>query len=746
MTSLRRKPRSTGVRTLSRVQALLAVTLLISAHALAGLPEEHFPVDAAMRKRVDFWKRVYTEITSREGYLHDSEEVNRIYEKIEYPDLSPRAMRRFVKEKKARLREQLLRIAQKNKTDLLPEDEALLLKLGDVSTSELRRMSGDIRHQQGMRDRYLEGLERSFLYIEAIRQVFTETGLPPQLSYLPHVESSFNYEAYSKVGAAGIWQFMRSTARVYGMKLNYVLDERRDPIASTRAAARFLRDNYERLKAWPLALTAYNHGPVSIERAVQNVGTRDLSVIIDKYRNRKFGFASKNFYATFVATAELSEDPKKFFPEMPVVTPLSYVELTLPKKMTVQQLIKVTGLDKDTVRKFNQGLRPVAYSANVYLPGSYVLRLPSSAAEKLAELNTKIAQAKLPEPTEVASGGTHVVARGENLFEIAKIYSVALSDLVMLNQLVNPSQIRVGMELKIPAVGVKTPGTTEPRLAMIGAGPRGSFRSQVFGPADTGAREKEFKRLARHKPADTIPPSVSPASPPTPTPTVVASTVKEPTPPTAIPDDPDRDEVDGELDGEEGERTFPAGGLFAKLRDVVGRPTGGAEVAGPPAVFFDPAHYDLSVEKIKDSVYQIRVETDETLGHFADWIGVPAQAIRRLNRLSYTGNIQLGQKLKLPLEEARVATFSARRVEYHQALEEDLFSTYRVDGTRDYKIRRGDTLAEITRRFEVPDWLLRRYQAPDSLHVLSVGQVIQIPQLSAIAESAPPETSEDEGE
>ena len=126
-----------------------------------------------------------------------------------------------------------------------------------------RAAAGDdrLRTQTGVRERFREGVQSSRRYIKAMEEIFEREGVPVELTRLPLVESSFNLSATSKVGAAGIWQFMPATGRLYEMKVSNAVDERRDPLIATEAAARFLRSNYEKLGAWPLAITAYNHGP-----------------------------------------------------------------------------------------------------------------------------------------------------------------------------------------------------------------------------------------------------------------------------------------------------------------------------------------------------------------------------------------------------------------------------------------------------------------------------------------------------
>lgn len=665
-----------------------------------------------MRTRVDFWKKVYTEIHSGESFLHDSEDVSVIYEKFAYGDLSRRAIRNAVKARKKQIRDTLLSIARKDKQGLTEEEQKMLTLVGDRPAGTLREMADNVRHQQGMSDRYLQGLERSFLYLDRIKTIFRELGLPEALAYLPHVESSFNYQAYSKVGAAGIWQFMRSTARVYNLKLNYVVDERRDPIASTRAAARFLRDNYERLQSWPLALTAYNHGPVSIERAVHTVGTRDLSAIIDKYRNRKFGFASKNFYATYVAASELSENPYVRFPTLPKVEPIQFTELELKKSLTIRTLADSLGVTRETLQKYNPAFRPATFVSPIYLPAKTTIKVPPMDPDRITAWESKLASMPVTTPAPAAAG-SHVVARGENLYTIAKLYGVTLSDLIVLNQMSSPSALRVGTTLTIP-------GTTQ---------------------------KPEAVRIAKQQSQDVTPSKVAePVVSVTPeeTPTAVAAN----TPPATVAVGlPGREAEDSEEEELEQDVVNPsAGGVFAALRKIMVPPTDESVVAQNNLPGFDPSGYKFDIAKNTDTMHTIVVESDETLGHFAEWAGIPTWQVRKANNLKFGRNIHYGQKLRIPISDAKVVDFNLKRIQYHQALEEDLFNTYRVEGTSDYRVRSGDTLDEITRKFEVPQWLVRKYQEPGSAAELSVGRVLKIPQLVAISSSAPVATTDKEAD
>jgi len=131
--------------------------------------------------------------------------------------------------------------------------------------------------------------------------------VPEELVALPLIESSFDNRARSHAKAAGLWQFLRSTARRFGLSVRGKQDERYDPVRSTAAAARMLKHHHEELGSWPLAITAYNHGLGGIKRAVQTLGTQDIGRIVAEYQGRRFGFASRNFYAEFLAAMELME-------------------------------------------------------------------------------------------------------------------------------------------------------------------------------------------------------------------------------------------------------------------------------------------------------------------------------------------------------------------------------------------------------------------------------------------------------
>ncbi|SVE59488.1 uncharacterized protein METZ01_LOCUS512342, partial [marine metagenome] len=221
--------------------------------------------------------------------------------------ISRRARERKLERIKHKYRKILLQIARSKNPATLNSNAKRVYKL---VKSDFKKAARRIRVQIGQKDRFRKGLERSGKYKDQIEQIFSDAKLPLELVVLPHVESSFQINAYSSAGAAGLWQFTRGTGRLF-MKVGYDVDERRDPILSTIAAAKLLKSNYKVLQSWPLSITAYNHGTQGMRRAKNKYG-ENIVDIINRYRSRTFGFASKNFYAEFLAALHVDQNKEKY--------------------------------------------------------------------------------------------------------------------------------------------------------------------------------------------------------------------------------------------------------------------------------------------------------------------------------------------------------------------------------------------------------------------------------------------------
>jgi membrane-bound lytic murein transglycosylase D len=354
--------------------------------------ERDFPAPPELESGVRFWIDVFTRYSRDQILLHDMDEPGRIYAIVDVTGLSPDIRsQKQEREKKAtderdRISDRLKRLADRDAGDTLGTDEEkrLLALFGPPPTPEvLRRSAERIRPQSGLRESFLDGLVRSGRYLGEIRRIFRENGLPEALVYLPHVESSFNYLAMSKAGAAGAWQFTRSTGRLF-MTVDDAIDERFDPLLSAEAAARLLKHNYESTGRWPLAVTAYNHGLVSIRKAMRELNTDDLMEIIHAYEAKPFGFASKNFYAEFLAAVRVASDPETYFGSFVPSPPDRFEVVELPLPLKLDTVKRVFAADVDTLAALNPAFRKTVLRGEKEIPRGYALRLPASTDVRAA--------------------------------------------------------------------------------------------------------------------------------------------------------------------------------------------------------------------------------------------------------------------------------------------------------------------------------------------------------------------------
>ncbi len=417
--------------------ALVALVAMFTAPLLAA--ESAIPRPEGIKSDVNFWIRVYTEVNTNEGFLHDERNLAVVYDTLKFgAGGSSRERQRLVDERRDRhiaaLRRIIAALPTESEREALSEDDKRLLALWGPNPSAiiLRDATTRIRFQLGQADRFKEGLIRSSSWETHIAETFANQGLPPELAVLPHVESSFNAAAYSKVGAAGLWQFMRSTGRRY-MRVDDAVDERLDPYRSTEAAAQLLAYNYRVLGSWPLALTAYNHGAAGMRRAKESVGTDDFVKINRTYNSRSFGFASRNFFPSFLAALTIDENPEKYFGALERRPEQKFREISMPAYVRLSTLERALGVDREQLRVLNPGWRPTIYNGTRLVPRGYRLRLPADTAETWT---AEMLAAKLP-ANELYAGQvtprTHRVRKGENMASIAQRYGMTASRLAEMN-------------------------------------------------------------------------------------------------------------------------------------------------------------------------------------------------------------------------------------------------------------------------------------------------------------------------
>ena len=350
--------------------------------------DELFPQPAELQPDVDFWISVFSEYSTHEGVLHDSRDLAVVYDRLQVPaDLSRRERNRLVEQRRRALRAVLQTLASGKRDGLSAEEQRVLaLWPADVSNDTLAAAAGRIRYQQGLRERFKQGLERAGRWRSYINEQFAAQGVPLEIAALPHVESSYNPDARSHVGASGLWQFTRSTGRRF-MRVDHVIDERNDPFAATRGAARLLAYNYSITGNWPMAITAYNHGLAGVRRAMRRYGDDALVDILRNYNGRTFGFASRNFYVAFLAAREIDQNPDKYFPGLVPEQPVDYATVALPTYVAADGLGRALGIPEQEIRRHNPGLQATIWEGSKHLPRGYELRLPINRIDRTVGLN-----------------------------------------------------------------------------------------------------------------------------------------------------------------------------------------------------------------------------------------------------------------------------------------------------------------------------------------------------------------------
>ncbi len=710
-----------------RMQLLVAGFLWICLLAAvpAGAQSDPFPQYPMLQDSVAFWTDIYTRYTSNQGVLHDKDDLSIVYEVIdlEYPDVpgSGKVNRQRTREAKKKYRAILRKLALREPPGN-PEEQRVVDLLGPEATpSDYYHYSRNIRCQVGQRNFFRAGLIRSGAYLEQIKDIFRDHGLPEDLAYLPHVESSFNPQAYSKFGAAGIWQFTRSTGKQY-LRVGYSVDERRDPILSSRAAARLLQYSYNRLQDWPMAVTAYNHGINGMLRAKRSRETYED--IFQHYESRLFGFASRNFYSEFLAAREVAQNYRLYFGELSFDPPLEHDQVTLAGYVLLPELARTMEIEMEEIRRLNPALRRPVITGQKYVPSGYRLNLPADGRNwdtLLADLSEDL--------FKDAQKGSRLyrVRRGDTAGEIARRHGVRLGDLVAANNLDPTATIHVNQTLTIPLPEQpeKVSGSRVARKQLPPAQPipqqAPAVEATPVEPPTVIARTKVASQPASQPKPEPGAPAEPPVEALTDMPTAeetVSAPVAEPAgeeqpaePPADAPPTVELATVEPEVEMD---------GWMARYQRE--------RMAVNPEVVGMNLFFENVLERDGIRVGILRVEVEETLGHYAEWAGVKAQDIRRLNGLSYGSLIHLGQPLKIPLQRVAREEFETRRHEYHKELVEDFLASYRIEEVQSYTIKRGDNIWTLSREeFELPLWLIRRYNQGVDFNSLMPSQTLRVP-------------------
>ena len=593
---------------------------------------EDFPHYQAIENNVRFWEKIYSTYSLHQAVIHDSQDVSKIYEVIELLDqptqsaakINAKAQKQAIKKYSA-----ILKKLSTQRPVTREEKRIAALFTGKYRSRNMGRAAERVRSQKGQKERFKEGVIRSGAYLPEIKRILRSNHLPEDLAYLPHVESSFNTRAYSKFGAAGIWQFTRATGKRY-LQIDQSIDERLDPILASHAAAKYLKNSYRNLANWPLALTSYNYGLPGMIRAQKEHGSYEN--IFKNHNKGHFKFASKNFYSEFLAARKIAKDlEKKIITQAP--ENVSY--LKLKGYVSLSSLCHHFQIPSKTLLSLNPALRPTVVKGEKHIPKGYKLRLPKTS--KIQKLISRV-------PASVYETGQksikfHRVQYGETAGSIARRYGISLKQLMKANNLDELATIYIKQKLRIP----KAP----------------TIRNDKF--------KKEYSKARR-----------SPALP-----TLLATKKSKP--------------------AYQQSKVYPS--KDATVYNV----------------------FNIH-RKNKKTFGYITVQPEESIGLYSDLLRLSRQELLQLNKLKSDASVTPGLKLLLQFDSLSPASFQEKRLDFLQETEDDFFAAYSVVGQQSYTVNAGDTLWDLCyNKFEIPLWLLERYNSAIDLLRLSSNQELIIP-------------------
>jgi membrane-bound lytic murein transglycosylase D len=346
-----------------------------------------FKIPNILKRRVGFWFDIYTKYDSNNFVLHhnkypwlvfDVVNIQSFYKKGRPGWLSVKLGKKYLKKRKKQIRSRLLLLSKRKSFRKLNKLDRKLYKLirgirGPVRKN-LKKAASLIRMQVGQKNYIKKGIKFSNKYLPLMEDEFVNHGLPSELTRIPFVESSFNVNAYSRVGASGIWQIMPRTAREF-MILDKHIDERNSPMKATTFARKHLKRDFRILGSWPLAITAYNHGVGGVRKGIKKLKTRSITKLISYYKSRSFKFASRNFYTCFLAVLH-AEKYKELYYDLPKSAgPLNLKLVKIKKKSRIQNIAKNMDMDLKILKKHNLDIKKIL-SVNGYLPKGFGLYVP----------------------------------------------------------------------------------------------------------------------------------------------------------------------------------------------------------------------------------------------------------------------------------------------------------------------------------------------------------------------------------
>lgn len=289
-----------------------------------------------------------------------------------------------------------------------------------------------------MKNSIQTSLTRSGRYRKLIDKTLEEERLPKALAYLPVIESAYIPTLTSSAGAHGIWQFMPETAREYGLRVDWWVDERADPEKSTRAAAAYLKDLHRMFDDWSLALAAYNCGPGRVRRTLASAGASSFWELLDAGLLPK---ETRGYVPTFYATILIASDPEAYDMRLGDVADVEERTIEVRGPVSLDYVAEVSGVERELLRELNPALL-----RGVVPPGRGAIRVPSSVAERLvARADT------LHQEDDYVKFATYRVRSGDTVAKLARALGTKPETLLAINGLRSNARLSSGDSIYVPA-------------------------------------------------------------------------------------------------------------------------------------------------------------------------------------------------------------------------------------------------------------------------------------------------------
>ncbi|MFM7737082.1 MAG: transglycosylase SLT domain-containing protein [Alphaproteobacteria bacterium] len=458
----------------------------LPAEASAGEPRlafgETLEAPGRLEARVRFWVDVFTRWSVEQAIVQDRDRPWVVFAVVPIERPSRQELARVETEYEdlaRRVHRALEHPGTRSSAPVVGEGgEVWRRLLPPVAPSALAEARNRIEVRPGQREIFRDSLARSQPLVGTMKRMVRDAGLPEEIAYLPHVESSFNAEARSNVGAVGIWQLMPETAR-RTLRVDGDRDERRDPVRSTQAAARYFREAHDALGSWPLAVTSYNYGVNGMRRAVETLGTTDLVELIERHDSPAFGYSAKNFFAQFLAAVHIARNEDFYFRPKSrrgtgAATPTQEVAARArcerPDAPPADLALAFRSPDPAIAFPAADRSSPVATTAPVRLASLVTTAATTSRAPttsraepsraRAATVNSPVGQAGERTRTTVAEAASsaraarprreYVVRKGDSLWTIARQHGTTVEAIRSANRDVSTSaQLQLGQRLLI---------------------------------------------------------------------------------------------------------------------------------------------------------------------------------------------------------------------------------------------------------------------------------------------------------